>query len=177
MLLKLEGHDRQSGFTLVEALMAILILAGGLLALATAFAQGMVVMSTSHYHQIAKEKASEAIESVTTSRDTRVIAWARIRNVSQGGVFLDGPQAVRAQGADGLVNTADDGAVENAILPGPDGLLGTGDDIVVPLDTFTREIEIRDLSANLRQIRVIVRYQVGHLARQYQLLTYVSTFA
>ena len=175
--MKSERHDHQSGFTLVETLMAILILAGGLLALATAFAQGMVVMSTSHYHQIAKEKASEAIESVTTSRDTRVIAWARIRNVSQGGVFLDGPQSVRAQGTDGLVNTADDGAVENAILPGPDGLLGTGDDVVVPLNTFTREIEIRDISPNLRQIRVIVRYQVGHLTRQYQLLTYVSTFA
>jgi prepilin-type N-terminal cleavage/methylation domain-containing protein len=177
MCLKSERHDHQSGFSLVETLMAILILAGGLLALATAFAQGMVVMSTSHYHQIAKEKASEAIESVTTSRDTRVVAWARIRNVSQGGVFLDGPQSVRAQGPDGLVNTADDGAVENAILPGPDGLLGTGDDVVVPLNTFTREIEIRDISPNLRQIRVIVRYQVGHLTRQYQLLTYVSTFA
>jgi prepilin-type N-terminal cleavage/methylation domain-containing protein len=174
---KSEPHEHQCGFTLVETLMSLLILSGGLLALATAFAQGMVVMSTSHYHQIAKEKASEAIESVTTSRDTRVVAWARIRNVSQGGVFMDGPQAVRAQGLDGLVNTADDGAAENAVLPGPDGLLLTGDDIVVPLNTFTREIEIRDVSANLRQIRVIVRYQIGHLTRQYQLLTYISTFA
>jgi prepilin-type N-terminal cleavage/methylation domain-containing protein len=172
-----EPLHNQSGFTLVEMMMAIIILGGGLLALATAFAQGMVVMSTSHYHQIAKEKASEAIESVTTSRDTRVIAWAQIRNVSQGGVFLDGPQSLRLQGPDGLVNTADDSGAENGALPGPDGILGTGDDIAFSFNGFTREIQIRDIAANLRQITVIVRYQIGHLARQYQLITFVSSFA
>ncbi len=167
----------QSGFTLVEVMISIVILGGGLLSLALAFAQGMILMSTSHSLQIAKEKASEAIESVTSSRDTRVIAWAQIRNVSRGGVFLDGPQPLRAQGTDGLVNTADDGAVENETLPGPDGVLGTGDDVVLALSGFTREIEIRDIGANLRQIRVIIVFQVGHLTRQYELVTYISSFA
>jgi prepilin-type N-terminal cleavage/methylation domain-containing protein len=173
-------HNRRSdqlGFTLVETLIAIVILSGGLLALASAFSQGMILMSTSHYNQIAKEKASEAIESVTTSRDTRVITWAQIRNVGNGGIFLDGPQLLRAQGADGLVNTADDGAVETEVSPGPDHLYGTGDDVVAPLDKFTREIEITDIAPNLRQIRVIIRYRVGHLTRQYQLITYISSFA
>jgi len=174
--------DRKSGngaagFTLVEALMALIILSGGLLALASAFAQGMIVMSTSHYHQIAKEKASEAIESVFTSRDTRTIAWAQIRNVGNGGVFVDGPQPLLAQGPDGLTNTADDGAPEAETLPGLDGTLGTGDDTVLQLDQFTREVEIRDVAPNLRQIRVIVRYRVGHLTRQYQLVSFISSFA
>jgi prepilin-type N-terminal cleavage/methylation domain-containing protein len=177
MGITVRSSSSESGFTLVETMMAIIIMGCGLLALATAFAQGLVVMSTSHFHQIAKEKASEAIESVTTSRDTRIIAWAQIRNVSRGGIFLDGPQRLRNQGADGLVNTADDGAEETAVLPGQDNLLGTGDDVVLSLDMFTREIEIRDISANLRQIRVIVRYQVSGMAREYQLVTYVSTFA
>jgi prepilin-type N-terminal cleavage/methylation domain-containing protein len=170
-------HESQSGFTLVETLMAIIIMGGGLLALATAFAQGMVLMSTSQYHQIAKEKASEAIESVTTSRDTRIIPWAGVRNVSQGGIFLDGPQPLRLQGADGLLNTADDGSPESATLPGHDSLLGTDDDVVISLDTFTREIVITDVSPNLRQIRIVIRYQMGHLSREYQLITYVSSFA
>jgi prepilin-type N-terminal cleavage/methylation domain-containing protein len=170
-------HGSQAGFTLLETMIAIVIMGIGLLALGIAFAQGMLVMSTSHYHQIAKEKASEAIESVTTSRDTRVIAWAQIRNVSNGGIFLDGPQALRAQGPDGLVNTADDGAEEAEILPGPDDVMGTGDDVTFSLSGFTREIEIRDIASNLRQIRVIVRYQIGHLNREYQLITYVSSFA
>jgi len=158
-------------------MISIIIIGGGLLALGSAFSQGMILMSTSHYHQIAKEKASEAVESVTTSRDTRVIAWAQIRNVAQGGIFLNGPQPLRVQGLDGLVNTADDGAVETEILPGPDRILGTADDIVAPLNAFTREIQITDVAANLRQIRVTIRYQVGHLVRQYELITYISSFA
>lgn len=177
MLIVRESHGKQSGFTLIETMISIIILGGGLLALASAFSQGMILMATSHYQQIAKEKACEAVESVTSSRDTRVITWARIRNVSRGGVFLDGPQPLRAQGSDGLVNTADDGAPETETLPGPDRLLGTADDIVIPLNAFTREIEITDIAPNLRQIRVIVRYQMGHLAREYQVVTFISSFA
>jgi prepilin-type N-terminal cleavage/methylation domain-containing protein len=167
----------QAGFSLIEIMISILILGGGLLTLAMAFAQGMILMSTSHYQQIAKEKASEAVESVTSSRDTRVITWTQIRNVSRGGVFRDGAQPLRAQGNDGLVNTVDDGAVENETMPGPDGALGTGDDVVFPLSDFTREIEITDIDTNLRQIRVIVRYQMGHLTREYTLVTFISSFA
>jgi prepilin-type N-terminal cleavage/methylation domain-containing protein len=171
------SRSNQAGFTLVETMFAIIILSGGLLALASAFAQGMVVINTTHYHQIAKEKASEAIESVFTSRDTRTITWAQIRNARNGGVFLDGEQQLRAPGNDGLVNTADDGVQETEVLPGNDGRINTGDDVVFVLSMFTREIEITDIAQNLRQIRVIVRYQVGHLTREYQLVAYISSFA
>ena len=166
-----------AGFTLLEALIALVILTGGLLALATAFSEGMIIVTTAHYHQIAKEKASEAIESVFTSRDTRVIVWNSVRNVSHGGVFLDDPQPIRNPGPDGLVNTADDGAEESEILPGADNLLGTSDDIVVPLNTFSRGVEITDLGSNLRQIRIIIDYRIGHLSRQYELVTFISSFA
>jgi prepilin-type N-terminal cleavage/methylation domain-containing protein len=169
-------HD-QSGFTLLEMMMAAVILTGGLLALAYGMAQGMVVMSTSHYHSIAKQKASEALESVNTSRDTHIITWAQIRNVSNGGIFLDGMQPLRAHGADGLVNTADDGAVENEILPGPDRVMGTADDVVNSLDVFRRQIIITDLAPNLRQIRVIVSYRMRSLTRSYSVITYISSFA
>ncbi len=181
--------DRESsrgGFSLIEMMLAVLILGGGLLALASAFAEGMILMSTSHYHQIAKEKACEAIESVTAARDTRTITWAQIRNVNAwagdpvgGGVFVNGAQPLRARGADGLVNTADDGGVEAETLPGSDGILGTPDDVIQPLTAFTREIQISNIGAstNLRQIRVIVTYQVGHLTRTYELVTYISSFA
>jgi prepilin-type N-terminal cleavage/methylation domain-containing protein len=153
------SQRNQSGFTLVETMISIVILGGGLLALAMGFAQGMVTMSTSHSHQAAKELAAESIESVNTARDTRVITWGQIRNVSNGGVFLDGQQPVKSPGADGLVNTADDGAA------------------VADLNAFTRQIEILDLAPNLRQIRVVVQYRIGHLQRQYQLISYVSSFA
>jgi hypothetical protein len=167
----------QSGFTLVETLMAALILTGGLLALAYGMTKGMVVMSSSHYHGIAKQKASEALESVNKSRDTHILTWAQIRNVSRGGIFLDGMQPLRTHGLDGLVNTADDGNVENETLPGPDGALGTQDDIVNSLDAFRRQIIITDISSNLRQILVVIRYRIGTLNRQYSLITYISSFA
>ena len=165
------------GFTLLEALIALVILTGGLLALATAFSEGMIIVTTAHYHQIAKEKASEAIESVFTSRDTRIIVWNAVRNVSKGGVFLDYAQPIRDPGPDGLVNTADDGAEEAEKLPGPDNQLGTEDDIEVPLSSFSREVEITDLSASLRRIRIIIDYKIGHLSRKYELVTYISSFA
>jgi hypothetical protein len=167
----------QSGSTLVETLMAAAILTGGLLALAHGMTQGMLVMSTSHYHEIAKQKATEALESVNTSRDTHIITWTQIRNVDNGGIFLNGLQPLRTRGPDGLVNTADDGAVENEVVPGPDGVLGTGDDVVNSLDAFRRQIIITDIAPNLRQIRVVINYRIGSLNRQYAVISYISSFA
>jgi hypothetical protein len=169
-------HD-QSGLTLVETLIAAVILAGGLLALSYGMTKGMVVVSTSHYHAIAKQKASEALESVNKSRDTHILTWAQIRNVSGGGIFLDGMQPLCAHGPDGLVNTADDGSVETETLPGRDGILGTSDDIVNSLDAFRRQIIIADIAPNLRSIRVIIGYRIGILNCQYSLITYISSFA
>jgi prepilin-type N-terminal cleavage/methylation domain-containing protein len=167
----------QSGFTLIEVLISAIILTGGLLALGYGMTKGMVVMSTSHYHGIAKQKASEALESVNKSRDTHILTWAQIRNASGGGIFLDGMQPLCDHGPDGLVNTADDGAVETETLPGPDGVLGTQDDIVNSLDAFRRQIIIADMSPNLRSIRVIISYRIGTLNCQYSLVTYISSFA
>ncbi len=62
---------------------------------------------------IAREKAREAIESVHAARDTGEASWATIRNVLDGGVFLDGAQPIKDPGDDGLVNTADDGDENN----------------------------------------------------------------
>jgi type II secretory pathway pseudopilin PulG len=180
-------RERACGFTLLEVVMAIGMLAFGVLTLAIVFVQGMAVMSTSQWEVIAKEKAAEAIESVFTARDTRVLTWARIRNVnggsgSDGGVFIDGPQRLCTPGPDGMVNTADDVSAcvpEAVVSPGPDGMLGTADDITIQLRIFTREIIIRDVpgNVNLRTIRVIVTYPVANQVRTYILDTMISSFA
>ena len=176
--------DNERGFSLVETMVALLILVFGLMAMAQAFVVGMTHMSTSTFDVIAREKAREAVESVHTARDTRTITWAQIRNVSGGGVFLDGAQPLRGvpgNEGDGLVNTGDDAGLpmQSLVTPGPDQLLGTGDDIVQPLTNFTREIEIRDIqgSPSLRQLRIIMRYSVGSQQRTYQLTTFVSSFS
>src|ERR1700682_2752190 len=100
----------QSGFSLIETVMALGVLTVGLMGAAAVITTGMQKVSTSPYDLIATQKAAEAIESVFSARDSHVLVWANIRNVvgtgSDGGIFLDGPQSIRLLGSDGLVNTA-----------------------------------------------------------------------
>jgi prepilin-type N-terminal cleavage/methylation domain-containing protein len=172
----------ESGFTLLETMVALGVLAFGLLAMAQVMAFGVGMLSGSGPDMMAREKAAEAIESVFTARDTRTITWDRIRNVagvsgSDNGVFLDGPRPLTTSGADGLLNTADDGPIESIILPGLDGAMGTGDDVVSLLESFYREVEIRDVGPNLRSIRVRITYRAGQQEREYVVETLISSFA
>jgi type II secretory pathway pseudopilin PulG len=171
--------DSSEGFSLVEAMVATSILAIGLLGLAQVFALGMRHMSGSTYDAIAREKAREAVESVQTARDTRVITWAQIRNAAQGGIFVDGETQLLQAGPDGLVNTTDDTAIEEISAPGPDGVLGTLDDVHTPLSNFWRTIVITDLvgQPSLRELRVTIRYEIGADTRTYTLTTFVSSYA
>lgn len=162
----------RSGFSLVETLVAMFLLTVGALGLAQVFAVGMRHLSSSSPALIAREKAREAIESVHTARDMRVITWAQINNTSAGGVFTVGPRPLLQAGADGLVNTTDDGTgcspawlprpcYDATVAPGPDAILGSADDVRTELRNFTREIQIREVtppSPTLRELRVIVRF-------------------
>jgi len=178
-----EPRTRNSnGFTLIEVLVAMGLMLVGLMALEGAIAFGVRRLTASQDQLVAGQRAAEAIESVFKARDNSILTWAQIRNVkgasgSDGGVFIDGPQQVRDPGPDGLVNTADDGAVETIVTPGKDGLLGTADDIKTPLYNFTREIQIRDISASLRQLTVIIWYPTSNGQMQYVVTTYISSYA
>lgn len=181
----------EAGFSLFEALIAMSILLVGLLGLAQVLFVGLSIASTSTPNLVAREKAREAIESVHTARDTHIVTWAQIRNVappaacpagmtpSGGGIFLGDDAAMQTPGPDGLVNTADDTGVE--VTPGPDHLLGTADD--VPLDGYSRQIEICDVDGNddLRQIVVTIRYNgsnaFGERRREYRLTTLISRYS
>ena len=171
----------EHGFTLMEALVAMGITVVGVMSLSMAMAFGTRMLVSGQGQMVASQRAAEAIEAVFKARDSRVIQWTQIRNVvgagNDNGVFLDGPRPVRQAGPDGLINTADDGAVEEVITPGADGLLGTADDQRTPLSGYTREIEIRDIGPNLRRIRVIVRYRSDGGDREYVLTTFVSSYA
>jgi prepilin-type N-terminal cleavage/methylation domain-containing protein len=165
----------QSGFSLIETVVAMGILATGLLGLAGVFTIGMAHMATSSANLVAREKAREAVESVYNVSSTRTPDCV----APTAGVFLDGAQPLRDPGADGLVNTADDGAIEK--LPGPDGVMGTSDDI--SLTNYTRTIAITNVvegtvtNANLKQIVVTINYNVGPIKRTYVLTTYVSAIS
>jgi hypothetical protein len=173
------------GFSLVETMIALGVLTTGVLGAAAVLASGMQNLSSSPFDVVTTQKAAEAMEAVFSARQSGKLAWTQIKNVqgatgADGGVFLDGPQPLKTPGADGLVNTADDGAVETIILPGKDQTLGTADDQTITLSSFTREIKIRDVSTEngqLRSIIVTVKFQNGPTTRTYTLTTYISSYS
>lgn len=173
----------ESGFTLMEAVVATAVLTVGLVSLLAVFSQAVVVLSFAEEDLIARQEAREALESIGAARNTQQITFDMIQNVSAGGIFLDGFQPLREPGADGLTGTADDGALEVIRLPGPDGLLGTADDQVRVLSNFSCQIKIDPLviagttSNDIRQIAVTVQYTTARgLRRSYQVQSYVSRF-
>jgi type II secretory pathway pseudopilin PulG len=170
-------RDSQAGFSLVETMIAIGVLTVGTLGLAGVFAVGVQKTVSSPGELLATQKAAAAIESVFSARDSQTLTWAQMRNASNGGIFLNGPQPIKVEGADGVVNTADDGAIETVVLPGRDQLLGTADDVIQTLDGFTREIKIVDVSADLRSVTVTITYGSGPGTRSYSLTAYLSAFA
>ena len=171
------------GFSLLEVVMAIIVLVVGLLSLLTLFSQSIVSMYLVQEDLIAGQKAREAVESIYAARDTQQITFDMIQNIPSG-IFLDGFQALRLPNPVGLLGTADGGTVEEIHLPGPDGQLGTADDQVRPLTNFERRIEVvpvLDISGtpypDLRQVAVTVRYTTTEgWQRSYLLTSYISRY-
>jgi prepilin-type N-terminal cleavage/methylation domain-containing protein len=167
----------ESGFTLVETMIAIAILSIGILTVIAAFGSAVTSTQNSEENLIAREKALQALESVYAARNDQQITFAQIANISNGGIFTDGPVQLLCAGPDGLVNTADDvncpasgpcaAGPECVVLPGPDGILGTADDMALSLGAFKRTILITAVPGytTLNQVVVTITYPQGGLVR------------
>src|ERR1700741_3203510 len=134
------NRNPQSGFTLLEAMIAIVILSFGILSLAAVYAQGIQVANMTQLDYIAEKKAEQAVETIFADRDAHLLQWTNIRNVTgsggvNDGVFVVGPQPLLAAGPDGLYGTSDDDkSIPDVVIldAGPDKILGTSDDVVMP---------------------------------------------
>ncbi len=174
---------KQRGFTLIEAMIAMGVLAVGILSLASIFTQGLNASYQTQIQYIAQQKAQEAMESIFTARDTRLVSSSQINNVANGGIFLGGPQPLLAPGPDGLYGTADDDATNPdaiVVAPGPDKIFGTADDISINLNPWmTRTIVIAPSpkTANLKTITITINWIYGGQASQYQIVSFISNFS
>ncbi len=178
--LTIAGRSGEAGVTLVETLIAMVVLLVGAVGLAGAFLYGIDAATSAPNELVATQKAAEAIESVFSARDSQAVTWAQLQNASDGGIFLDGPQDMHVAGPDAILNTADDldEAIETYELPGPDGNMATAEDNeTVELAGFTREIAIAELTAVLREVTVVITYQAGATTRTFTLTALISAFA
>lgn len=172
--------DSQRGMSLIETMIAMLVLTVGAIGMASVFLYGMQSAASSPNELVATQKAAEAIESVFAARDAHTITWAQLRNVSDGGVFLGGELQLKTAGNDGIILTGDAGeAVETVLLPGIDQVLGTADDKTDSLQAFTRQIAIANVtgSTDLRVITVTVKFPAGTIKRTYSITAYISAFS
>jgi len=167
------------GFSLIEVMIAIVVMSVGLLAVIASFATAVAATQSAEEDLIARQKVLDAFESIYTARNAQQIPFQSVANVSNGGVFRDGPQSLLCAGPDGLVGTPDDvvcttqagvncpgvGA-ECMVLPGNDGILGTADDTIMSLGNFRRTITITPVQlpggAGVNQNMVAVNITVSY---------------
>jgi prepilin-type N-terminal cleavage/methylation domain-containing protein len=168
----------EQGFTIIEVMIAMVVMLIGILALMFTFATAVAATQSGEEDLIARQKVLEAMESIYTARNSQQIPFASVANVSNGGIFLNGPQPLLCPGPDGLSGTGDDVActtssgatcpdsgAECMVLPGADGILGTADDVTMSLGNFTRTITITPVllpngtpNQNMMAINVAVSY-------------------
>jgi prepilin-type N-terminal cleavage/methylation domain-containing protein len=193
----LRKHQTQRGFTLIEVMIAIVIMTIGILAVMASFATAIAATASAQEDLIARHKALDAMESIYTARNSQQLPFASINNVAAGGIFLPGALPLKCAGPDGIVGTADDtnciapdtgaacpGGVECLVLPGPDGILGTADDIPQSLSNFTRSITFNPVflpsgavNNNLIAVTIAVTYtKAGWPARTYTVNGLISSY-
>jgi len=175
------------GFSTLEVMMAMFVIVIALTSLLSLFSYAIATMQLTQDLLIAKQKAREALESIYTARNTSQITFDMIQNDSVvDGIFLVGYQPLRRPSTDGLIGTFDDAGeeIETLTLPGPDGLLNTGDDELRVLTSFQRLIQIDPIlfadstvNPDIRKIMVSIQYltPLGG-QRTYQVESYVSRF-
>jgi prepilin-type N-terminal cleavage/methylation domain-containing protein len=171
----------ESGFSLLEMVIAITLLTVGLLGVASAIGYAMV--ASNHGRQITNTKllAVSILEQMETLRDTNNLTFGQIANVGQvsnkGAVknfdgFQPGFQQVSINpGPDGIFGTVDD------LIDSVNGIYGDGNDQINPnfaLVGVTRQIQITDLSTTLKRIQVTIDYSVPGGTRQLVATSYLN---
>jgi hypothetical protein len=171
-------------------MVALAILVVGLLSVAYGIGLGLEGVQMSTMDTIAREKAREAMEDVFTARDTSTINFTQICNIPTSGsnpyncLFVNGYTPMYVTDSLGLVNTtaAAQGSIETYTTPGPDGILGTADDVTYNLSGFQRSIQVTTISSSdnytqLAQVTITIIYNpLPWLSRTLKMTTVMSPY-
>ena len=75
-------HQAQRGFTLIEVMIAIVIMTIGLLAVMASFATAITATASAQEDLIARHKALDAMESIYTARNSQQLPFTSINNTT-----------------------------------------------------------------------------------------------
>lgn len=163
------GSKSEAGVTILEMVVAMLLLTVGLLALAASIGYAVTVSNKGRNLTNSKLLVVSLLEQMETLRNTKQLTFGQIAN--QGAVdntgatrnFVGFPTEFQLlsinPGPDGIFGTGDD-----LINPGPDNIYGTADDYTDPSwavpGQYSRQITITQLGGNpnLKRIQVTLRY-------------------
>lgn len=181
-------QKNQAGFSLIEAIIAMVILLVGILATISALSFSIFSIQDSEQRAVSKEITRSTLETVFSMRDLLAFNqqsggaaynWdsIKIKNGSNGGIFTDGWNPIReSPGVDGIFGTDDDACAG----PGDCGSGATINDSAI-LPGYERKIEIDDIVENgvvrKRRITVRVRYIIGQLQREESKSTIIADLA
>ncbi|MGH7484777.1 MAG: type IV pilus modification PilV family protein [bacterium] len=177
-------NRQQQGFTLLEVLISMFVLTVGLVSMLGVFATAMAATQTAQQDMITEQLAQQAMETIYTARETANITWDQIQNVGGAGspgIFRTGLQPIKKVGTDGIMDTINDGASapQTMTLPGPDGIVGTSDDVIMGLSNYQRNIAIANTpSADLRSITITIQYTTprNRFPKNYVLSGFISQY-
>jgi prepilin-type N-terminal cleavage/methylation domain-containing protein len=146
----------ESGFTLLEMVVAMVIMTIGLLGVASAISYALLASNRGRGVTNSKMLIVSILEQMETLRNTRELSFDEISNTQQpGSTFTGFPYAANqflpvstVPGADGIYGTADDLKV------------GGVDDLTLARPGVTRQIKITTFPTNpyLKKIEVTLRY-------------------
>lgn len=169
------------GFSLLEMVVAATLLMVGLLGVASAIGYAMV--ASNHGRAITNTKllAVSILEQMETLRNTGNLTFGQIANAGQVdnsgssrnfAGFPPGFQQVSTEpGPDGIFGTGDD------LIDSSNGIFGDGDDVVNPnfaVVGVTRQIQITELNDTLKRIEVTVSYPASNGMKQLVAVCYLN---
>ena len=159
----------ETGFTLIEVMISMVILMVGLLMILALFAKGLSATQYAQQDLIAKQKAREQLEAIYASRNDSRVAWNQIQGTPTG-IYLTGFQplyAVNPSSTDIMGTTFHTAALDTFVTRDPGGNFQF---VQLTSPKWQRRVEIINdpNDTNLRMITVTVRVQAPGLgARNY----------
>ncbi|MCD9188028.1 MAG: hypothetical protein LUM44_16525 [Pyrinomonadaceae bacterium] len=187
-------NEKESGFSYIDVMCAIVILMVGILALVSALTANMIRTYESERRIIAKQMALSTIESIISAKEISRVGviegWDSLKNVQTNvpngqinGIFLTGFNPVREDlGWDGVAGTIDDACPSGSPCTVTGRTTNTSDEI----KNMQRKIEIKDLedperptptySIYRREVIVTIRFNVNQAVREETVSTIITKY-